>query len=234
MGNKVRTIELCVESAEDARLGVGLGVDRIELCRELQCGGLTPSLPEIMDSLEMYPPQGLRILVRQNPTSFILSAGEINGIVDEVTFLRTETFGKEPVGAPPAGFVVGAITDTGNLDPTVLNRFRTAAGDRPLTFHRAFDQVKDQQTALEMLIDAGFESVLTTGGDPSQANPKQLEKLVSWADGRIEILASGGLRSNNVREITAAANVTAVHMRAPGQDGQTSRTEVSNILGALR
>ena len=69
-------------------------------------------------------------------------------------------------------------------------RFREAAGDAALVFHRAFDQVEDQLGALEDLVTAGFDGVLTTGGERA-ANPALLRGLVKASAGRIKVIASG-------------------------------------------
>lgn len=230
---RIPLVELCVEDVAGSRIGVASGVDRIELCRDLSCGGLTPAFDEILAAARTNPRQGLRILVRENPTTYALSDQEVSRLCDttrKICDLTADLGGEVQV---PVGIVIGSITDNGFVDAEVLARFRNAAGNRPLTFHRAFDQVADQGFALEALIDSGFDSVLTTGGDLSRAQPDQLRRLSQQAGGRIEIIASGGLRSYNVNQITSEAHAAAVHMRAPLDNGGTDAEEVRAIISEL-
>lgn len=112
-------------------------------------------------------------------------------------------------------------------------RLRDVAEDAPLTFHRGFDQVRDQDRGLDVLMELGYDRVLTTGGDPAVAQPGALARLVERGGADIVILVSGGLRAHNVAEVVAACGAREVHMRAPGTSG-TDRSEVERIVAALR
>ena len=81
--------------------------------------------------------------------------------------------------------------------------------------HRAFDQVADQTTALDTLIDLGVSVVLTSGG-PARAldGAAQLRRLIDQAAGRIDILAGGGVTSDNVAALLVHSGVSQVHGKA--------------------
>lgn len=226
--NKSPIIELCVEDAASANMAVESGIDRIELCRELHCGGLTPTDQEVFAAAQNLAPQGLRVLVRENPSTFNLTYEEITELCTQVRHICQVTEGLA------VGIVVGALDSHHTLDKHVLTDFRQAAGDRPLTFHRAFDQIEDQYAALDMLVEARFDSILTTGGDATRAQPRRLRELTRYADGRIEVIASGGLRADNVVQIVRETGAPAIHMRAPDSNGGTDPDMVRAILAALR
>lgn len=130
------------------------------------------------------------------------------------------------------GFVVGVITRDGQIDVNAAARLRDTAEDAPLTFHRGFDQVVDQDRGLDVLMELGYDRVLTTGGDPAVAQPDALACLVERGGDDIIILVSGGLRAHNVAEVVAASRAREVHMRAPGTSG-TDQAEVERIVAAL-
>lgn len=225
-------IEICVEEATDSRLAAEAGADRIELCRELWCGGLTPTDEDLRVALEGAPAGGIRILVRERPEGFALTTDEVDGLVERIEHLRhlSET------AEVPVGFVVGSITaeEGGEIDLEAARRFRVAAGDRPLVFHRAFDEVADQHRALDQLIELGYTGVLTTGGH-QVADPESLRALVEQADGRIAIIASGGVRAHNVVEILQQTGAPEVHMRAPLPDSTKSDPQLMReIVGRVR
>jgi copper homeostasis protein CutC len=85
---------------------------------------------------------------------------------------------------------------------------------RPLqvTFHRAFDACRDLDAALEDVIACGADRLLT-GGDRSDAvnGLDTIAGLRQRAAGRIRIMAGGGIRIGNVREIALRTGIRDVH-----------------------
>ena len=86
----------------------------------------------------------------------------------------------------------------------------------PFTFHRAFDEVSNPKEALAQLIDLGIDRVLTSGQKSSaEEGLVLLTELNKIANGRITILAGGGINSDNaskfkaigLKEIHASASV---------------------------
>jgi len=203
----VTIVEICVEDAVGVHRARDGGADRIEICTDLSCGGLTPAFDEVVAALEVAPTGGVQVLV------VTLSAiGE---------------------GAPVRlGFVVGVLNGDGTINVDAAARLRDTAEDAPLTFHRGFDQVADQDRGLDILMELGYDRVLTTGGHPAVAQPEALARLVQRGGDDIIILVSGGLRAHNVAEVVAACGAREVHMRAPGMSG-TDRAEVERIVAAL-
>ena len=216
-------VEICVEDAVGVRRARDGGADRIEICTDLSCGGLTPAFDEVA------PAGGVQVLVRPRPGNFVHSREEVSRIASDIVTLSA--IGR---GAPVRlGFVVGVLNADGTINVDAAARLRDVAEDAPLTFHRGFDQVRDQDRGLDVLMELGYDRVLTTGGDPAVAQPGALARLVERGGEDIIILVSGGLRAHNVAEVVAASGASEVHMRAPGASG-TDRAEVERIVSALR
>ncbi|KAK3685510.1 CutC family protein [Podospora appendiculata] len=90
-------------------------------------------------------------------------------------------------------------------------------------FHRAFDDVVGSKArllaqgaqpladddgswvdALAAVEACGFDGILTSGGPGNAvANAARIGRIASEADGRVEIIVGGGVRSGNVRELAA-------------------------------
>ncbi len=227
-------IEICVDTLEGIDAARIAGADRVELCRELWCGGLTPPDDLIAAALPRCPADGLQILVRSRPGDFVYTDEEIAGMCADIERIRGLLEG----ASVPCGFVVGALTSDDLIDETAAARFREAAGGHRLTFHRSFDLVPDKSGALEELIRLNYQRVLTTGCNKPVADPLALKKLVEQSRGRILLLASGGLRSSNVSEVLQLSAAPEVHMRAPihqapaGVQG-TDPDEVARIVRAI-
>ena len=222
------TVEICVEDAVGVRRARDGGADRIEICTDLSCGGLTPAFDEVAAALEVAPAGGVQVLVRPRPGDFVHTREEVDRIASDIVTLSSIGRGADV----RLGFVVGVITRDGQIDVNAAARLRDTAEDAPLTFHRGFDQVADQDRGLDVLMQLGYDRVLTTGGDPAVAQPGALARLVERGGDDIIILVSGGLRAHNVAEVVAASGAREVHMRAPGTSG-TDRAEVERIVAAL-
>lgn len=226
------TVELCVDDCEGVRIARQAGVDRVELCASLDVGGLTPEYGVIQQCMMQAPSGGLQVIVRSRAGDFVYTAAEVQTMCEDICAIR-ELTAESPV---PVGFVVGAVTADACIDEDAAASFRQAAGLRPLTFHRAFDVLADQRAGIETLVALGYQRVLTTGGDVAVAQVSALRELVAVADGRVKIIASGGVRSGNVAQIVTESGAPEVHMRAPvaGGSGGTDSAEVARIMSALR
>ena len=102
------------------------------------------------------------------------------------------------VGA--SGFVFGILDNEGRVDEERCKELVRLAGQRPCTFHRAFDRTRDLEEALEAVIKVGFATVLTSGGAGSvEEGAERIRRLMEQARGRIVVMPGGGVRAGNVR-----------------------------------
>ena len=147
-------IENCAGSAESARRAQLGGAYRIELCAGLPEGGTTPSYGEIVATRRAVDIK-LNVIIRPRAGDFLYSPLEVEAMLEDIKMARQ-------LGVD--GIVVGCLTPDGEVDKTLLRRFVEAAGDLPVTFHRAIDVCRDPSVALEDIIEAGCARVLTSGG----------------------------------------------------------------------
>jgi len=111
------------------------------------------------------------------------------------------------------GIVFGCLTDKGKVDTEGNQLLMEKAKELELevTFHRAFDLVKDPKESLDQLIELGFDRILTSGGKARAIEGiAQIRETVKWSEGRIQIMAGSGVNTSNVRAL-ADAGVDAVH-----------------------
>jgi copper homeostasis protein len=148
--------------------------------------------------------------------SFVLDEAEVEAtLVDAQRVLDA--------GAP--GVVFGGLSADGRVHRPLIQRMVTLAGARTTVFHRAFDAAADRLEALDTLIELGVTRVLTAGGPgPAAQHTEHLAHLVHRAQGRIEILAGGGVRAHNARQLLDTTGVEQLHARA----------SVLGVIAALR
>ena len=221
-------LEVCCGSWQSAVAAVEGGAERIELCQALSLDGLTPSLGLLQRLRERFPDLRIHVLIRAREGNFVYDEDEISIMEEDI---------RAAVKAGASAIVCGALTADGEIDTTAMRRWIAAANGLPITFHRAFDMVKDPQRALEQLIDLGVKRVLTTGGllpDGTVARTAEegipaLQALVEQAAGRIIIMPGCGVNSLNARRIIEETGAREIHGSCGGKT-----EEVKKVLIKLR
>lgn len=198
-------LEACVESVAASVAAEAAGADRLELCTALELGGLSPGLG-LVRSVRAQVQIPIHVLLRPRAGDFVYDSEELGVVLEEIQALQDS--GVE-------GIVVGALDTTGLPPVDWLRACKAIAGPMNLTFHRAFDQVADQEQALDHLIQAGVDRVLTSGGAASaDLGKNQLKTLMTQAAGRIKIMPGGKVDALNAPDIIATTRATELHFSA--------------------
>ena len=224
MTQKSVIVEACVTSPEEAVAAFDAGADRAELCRDLSVGGLTPQTEALSSTLSAVPGP-IFALVRPHAESFRLSPTEVDDLVHEVDALVQ-------LGAD--GVVVGMLDRYGHVDRAAVADVVSAANGRPVTFHRAFDEVDDPLAEVETLIRAGVSRVLTSGGaDTAWQGRETLRALVEACGDGLTVMGGGRVRGDHVHRLVEETGLTEVHARASAIQGVIAglRTSASRSAG---
>ena len=198
-------VEACVDAIDSALEAERGGAHRLELCGELLQGGVTPSaglIGAVWERIDIP----LYVLIRPRVGDFLYSVDERDVMLRDIEHAKA---------LDVDGIVIGALTRFGDIDVGTTHRLIEAAGVMDVTFHRAFDFVRDPALALETLVELGIDRVLTSGGAPTALEGAEaIERLVRQANGRIEVLAGGAISADNVAEVVRRTGVREVHLRA--------------------
>jgi len=202
-------VEAAVESLDAALAAAEGGAHRIELCADLAHGGTTPDLQLLRDchSHVVIP---LFVLVRPRVGDFVYTAAEHRTMLEQIHRAKD---------ARAHGIVTGALTSAHEIAEDSTAELVDAARPWTVTFHRAFDVCADQAAALDRLIHLGVDRVLTSGGArTAPEGAEQIRRLVVQANGRIEILAGGGIDADNVARLVRQTGVREVHFSVKDAD----------------
>lgn len=209
-------VEACVTSLEAAVASVDAGARRLELCRDLDVGGLTPGL-DLLAAVKASVAVPVFCMARPRAGGFVYSAEEVDATLQDVGELAE---------AGADGIVIGFLRPDGWVDVAATARAVVAAGELPVTFHKAFDDAQDLTEALETLGGAGVSRVLTSGGPgAARENADVLARLVErasagWSAGSgVEVLIGGRVRADHVRHLVAYTGAREVHARASAVPG---------------
>lgn len=214
----IPALEVCVDSVESAVAAQAGGGARLELCDNLLEGGTTPSLGTIR-AVRRAVEIDVFVMIRPRGGDFLYDRSEVEAMLADIQVARSE-------GAQ--GVVFGALTPEGDVDRELTARLVDAAGPLPVTFHRAFDLVRNAPASLETLIELGVVRVLTSGQAPNVV--EGLDNLVALsrrAGDRIGVMPGGGVREPNIARVARATGAAEIHVsgRETRQSAMTFRND---------
>jgi copper homeostasis protein len=215
-------LEICVDSVAGAIAAQAGGANRIELCRSLHEGGLTPG-KELLHAVRSEVDLPVHVMIRPRSGNFNYVACEIDEMMREIESVQS-------LGAD--GVVLGVLNSEMEVDTKTLTRMINAASPMQVTFHRAFDISTSLVRSLEEIIAAGADRILTSGGEQDAgAGATRLAELVPSAHGRVGIMAGGGVRLENVRELVLVSGVREIHTSLRQQNGYRRAQRKGSIDG---
>jgi copper homeostasis protein len=198
-------VEVCAGSVQSVIEAEKGGASRVELCDNLFEGGTTPSIATVeLSSQSVKIP--VYVMIRPRGRDFLYSDIEFE-------IMKRDIFFAKKYGA--SGIVTGLLTPDGSVDERRTKELVIIANELGMgvTFHRAFDMTVNPRKALESIIVAGCERILTSGGENKAIDGKHLIKdLVVAAAGRISIMAGSGINPENVRDLVEYTGIDEVHI----------------------
>ncbi|GGJ28381.1 copper homeostasis protein CutC [Paenarthrobacter histidinolovorans] len=198
-------LEIAVQDVAGVRSALEGGATRVELCTALGVGGLTPSMGTVRLAVDAAPAGFVHVLVRNRGGGYVYSDDDVRTMCADIAAVRDSGVG---------GVVVGALTPDGRIDLAALGRFVDAAGELPVTFHRALDASRDALAELAALEGTGVGRVLTSGGAVRSIHGlEMLADMVRTAPIGVQIMAGGGVRVEDIPALVEAG-VAAVHLSA--------------------
>lgn len=210
-------LEICVGSVQSSLAAEEGGAKRVELCDNLWEGGTTPSIGSIELARENITID-LNVLVRPRGGDFCYSDLEFDIICSDV--LQCKAFGAN-------GVVVGFLLPNGDIDLEKMKKVMELANPMSVTFHRAFDVVRNPETSLKQLIELGVDRILTSGQKNTAYEGRQfINKLVKQARDRIIIMPGSGVNPDNIEDLVR--DTGAVEFHSTGRALVNSKMQYTN------
>ena len=196
------TIEIAVTDFTTAKSAVEGGADRIELCAALSEGGITPSFGLIQQCRNAFD---IPIFPIIRPRS-----GDFFYTEEEFDICKSDALLCKQLGCD--GVVIGFLNKDGTVNAGWTAQIVEAVYPLEVTFHRAFDRCIRPFDALEAIINAGCQRILTSGQQPTAIEGAALIKeLVAAADERIIIMPGSGVRIENIKALAAQTGAVEFH-----------------------
>ncbi|WP_027092466.1 copper homeostasis protein CutC [Cohnella thermotolerans] len=221
-------LEVIATCADDILRAAEGGADRVELLTGMQEGGMTPSVGLIEEAvgLSVLP---VHVMIRPHSRSFVYDRYDLRAMIRDV---------KEARRARAAGIVVGALTAEGRVNKAALLPILEEAGEMNVTFHRAFDEARDLEEALEDLLTLQrINRILTSGGKSSVLDAEEtIARLAKRLHGTsVRLLAGSGLTPDTVADFVRNTGVEEVHFgRGVRYNGQASEPIDPRIVRGIK
>lgn len=208
----LKHLEVCVDRIDAALAAQRAGSTRIELNAALSEDGLTPSLGACKTVRDICDVPVIA-MVRPHNSGFVYTDAEKASMLHDVQQMLLLV----------DGVAIGALTEAGQIDidflrqvsavrDQVSKRLGRPTSQLQLVMHRAFDCLDEQNHGAEILIELGFQRILTSGGgDTAEAGIESLTRLIAQTSGRIEILPGCGVRAANAQRIASKTGATQLH-----------------------
>jgi copper homeostasis protein len=216
-------IEVCVQGIESVAAAAAGRAHRIELCEALGIGGVTPSHGMIAIATKEFSGP-IHVLIRPRAGDFVVSDRELRVMLKDIE--RAKALGI-------AGIATGALLSGGKVDRPKLAALLKVAQPLEVTFHRAFDLIEDQESALTELIELGVKRILTAGGARSaREGLDRLSKLQKSAGDRLTILAGGACVEQDLAAFAASGLDEAHFGSATHKDGKSDADKIRSLIEA--
>ena len=198
-------LEICAFNIQSCLIAQQAGASRIELCDNAEDGGTTPSYATIYQarkllSIPLYP------IIRPRGLDFCYNELEWELMKEDIRLCKN-------VGCD--GISIGVQKSDGTIDHQKLSEAVECAYPMGVTCNRVFDAVPNSFDALEKIIDAGCERILTSGLADSAINgANMISKLIEKANNNIIIMPGAGIRSNNIMSLIENTGAQEFHASA--------------------
>ncbi len=196
------TIEICCSDIHSVRLAEIYGADAIELCVDLEHGGLSPSAGMIAMARKIFSKE-MAVFLRPRNGNFVYDALEKELLLNDM---------KVAIDLGADAIVAGGLNDEGHLDRPFMQALIDQSMGLTLVYHRAIDVADDPEKLLDQLIELQVDRVLSSGCKPTAI--LGAERLKAWkkqSAGQIEIMAAGGIDETNVKALLEQTGLNRFH-----------------------
>ncbi len=217
-------LEIACFNYESALIAQQGGADRIELCDNFKEGGTTPDY-SIVAKARNEIKIDLFIMIRPRGGNFVYTNEEFDQMKKDILHFKNLNVD---------GFVFGILNEDNSINIQQNKELIQLASPLPCSFHRAFDKINDQNTALDIVINCGFKTILTSGFTSSAMDGMDnLDQLVKQAGNKISIMPGGGVRSSNIAQIKNKTQAHYYHSSAIIQGNIADVNEVKKLKEQL-
>lgn len=199
-------LEICAVGIPSVITAEQAGAHRVELCENLEAGGLTPSYGMLKMVREAVSNLPIHVLVRPRRGNYVYDSTYLKLMINDIKTIHSMGY---------EGIVIGALEPDGTLAVNQMQAMIDAAEGMSITFHRAIDVALDPMKTIEQLIALGVDRLLTSGNMPTAWEGRKNIALFQKTFGQnIKIMAGSGVNSGNAQKLIEATGIEEIHASA--------------------
>ncbi len=163
------------------------------MCKDLDLDGLTPDVNVIKNTLiSVNIP--IKVMIRPRAGNFVYYYDDVKKMEREIDLCKD-------LNIPE--IVIGALTDSANIDIKLTDKLASRAYPMAVTFHKAIDYTEDILFELNRLSKIDYiSSILTSGGEDSALKGAgMITKMINKFGKRFTIIAAGSITNENLVQI---------------------------------
>jgi copper homeostasis protein len=203
-------LEVIACSVADAIAAQQGGAGRLEIVRDLDRGGLTPSI-ELVRTIKEAVNLPLRVMVRESDGYGTLGEMEVLELCE-----AAREFSRLAVDGLVMGFLKG-----GRIDLELTARILSCVPGLKATFHHAFEDAVDQFEAVSELKKLPqVDRILSSGGSGQlEGRRKRLAAYARGASPEITIIAGGGIDTEAIALLKSTTTIREFHVGRAAREG---------------
>jgi len=196
-------MESCVDSTIQAIQAEQDGADRIELCKDLELDGLTPDVNVIENTLSSVNIP-IKVMIRPRAGNFIYHYDDVKKMEQDIDLCKDLNISE---------VVIGALTNSANIDIKLTERLASRAHPMAVTFHKAIDYTGDILFELNRLSKIDRISSILTSGAHSTAlqGASMITKIINKFGKRFTIIAAGSITNENLVQVHDLIHANEYH-----------------------
>lgn len=194
--------EACITSLEEGLHAERSGADRVEVCSRLETEGMTPEVELVRDLCENLKIP-VRVMIRETEDGYAADDYTVAHMKDHISVLKQ---------LPIDGFVFGLLKG-GAIDEKAMEALLHEAYPLPVTFHKAFDAIKDPDPAIRWLNGHSQIDCILTSGNAVQAIDGIDTILQTMQSYRGQTMPGGKITYQNVDALHQHLNASWYHGR---------------------
>jgi copper homeostasis protein len=203
----LEVIAVSVWDAIQARKG---GANRLEVVRDLELGGLTPSV-EVVAAIKSEVDLPVRVMLRE-------SVGYQTNDNAEIARLCTaaEQFARLGVD----GVVIGFL-NAQEIDIELTGRVLASAPGLKATFHHAFEDTSDKWKAVSDIKQLSQVDRILSSGGPGDLQ-QRTERFAAYAEAaapELRIIAGGGIDNDAISLLRRSTTIREFHVGRAARSG---------------
>ena len=163
------------------------------MCKDLDLDGLTPDVNVIKNTLiSVNIP--IKVMIRPRAGNFVYYYDDVKKMEREIDLCKD-------LNIPE--IVIGALTDSANIDIKLTDKLASRAYPMAVTFHKAIDYTEDILFELNRLSKIDYiSSILTSGGEDSALKgASMITKMINKFGKRFTIIVAGSITNENLVQI---------------------------------